>query len=697
MSDNTIYSVCGMCGVRCPIEVGLEDGSCRSIQGNRQAAGIRGALCVRGAAGIACVQDDERPQFPMLRKGGRGEGNWQRVSWEEAFDHAAAQIAAVRSRHGGRSILWSDTGGPFSDLRQALVRGLGSPNYASRDSFLAANTQQAALSLFGFTPGALVYDLKNAREVVLQTRNLFESINVQQANDLLDGLANGGRLTVIDIRATVTAGKADRFLMIRPGTDYALNLAVIHTLLARKLYNESYASQWIEDLEELRRVVSPCTPEFAEAETGIKAADIVALAEDLAKAAPKVIWHPGGMTARYADSFFVCRTAYLINALLGAIGARGGLPLAARPADLGRPGLQRLADLFPVVGEKRADGVGGEPGAEAGGPGLLPTAYRAMQTGEPYPIKAYVVYQHDPLTELPEPDRLKTIFGSLDFLLCVTSAWTETAWQADLVLPLSPYLERDSIVGELYGLRPGFLLRRRCTPPRFDTRADWEIVGGLARRLGLEPLTFAAVEDIWRYQLKGTGVALQDFEAKGFVELAGQPQYDRMKAGFRFPTASGKIEVVNGRRRELGLPNLAPYTTKPKPPAGSFRLTIGGCSLHVEGHTVNNPLLFKQMPENVLWMNLSSAAGMGLTDGETVAVSGPGGSERIKVKLTEFIHPEAVFMVRGFGRSLPVESRAQGRGLADTWLMAGGLEQWIHAGGPLALQEHFVAVTKIAS
>lgn len=687
MSDNTIYSVCGMCGVRCPIEVGVEDGRCRSIQGNRHAAGIRGALCVRGAAGIACVQDDERPQFPMLRQGGRGEGNWQRISWEEALTHAAAQIAAVRSRHGGRSILWSDTGGPFSDLRQALVRGLGSPNFVSRDAFLAANTRHAALSLFGLPPDALVYDLKNAREVVLQTRNLFESIDVQQANDLLDGLANGGKLTVIDIRATVTAGKADRFFLIRPGTDYALNLAVIHTLLSRKLYDESYAGQWIQDLDELRHRVSACTPEVAEAETGIKAADIVALAEALAKAAPKVIWHPGGMTARYTDSLFVCRTAYLINALLGAIGARGGLPLSARPADVGQPGLQRLVDLFPAVGEKQAD---------EGGPGLLPMALRAMQTGEPYPIKAYVVYQHDPLTELPEPDRLKTIFGSLDFLLCVTSAWSETAWQADLVLPLSPYLERESIVGEFHGLRPGFCLRRRCASPRFDTRADWEIVGGLSRRLGLEPLTFAAVEEIWRYQLEGTGVAPRDFEAKGFVELAARPQYDRMKAGFRFPTASGKIEAVNGRWRAQGLPSLAPYTAPPRPAAGSFRLTIGGCSLHVEGHTVNNPLLFKQMPENVLWMNLTAAGDMGIADGETVAVAGPGGSGRIKVKLTEFIHPEAVFMVRGFGRSLPVESRALGRGLADTLLMAGGLDPW-DAGGGLALQEYSVAVTKIVN
>jgi thiosulfate reductase/polysulfide reductase chain A len=99
----------------------------------------------------------------------------------------------------------------------------------------------------------------------------------------------------------------------------------------------------------------------------------------------------------------------------------------------------------------------------------------------------------------------------------------------------------------------------------------------------------------------------------------------------------------------------------------------------------------------VLWMNLSAAAGMGIAEGETVAVAGAGGSGRIKVKLTEFIHPEAVFMVRGFGRSLPVESRARGRGLSDTLLMGGGLDQRDHAGGGLALQEHFVAVTKIVS
>ena len=84
-------------------------------------------------------------------------------------------------------------------------------------------------------------------------------------------------------------------------------------------------------MEELERIAEPFTPEFAEGETGIKAGDIMALAKALAKAAPRVVWHPGWRTSRYTDSFFVCRTAYIINALLGAVGAKGGMPLALTP------------------------------------------------------------------------------------------------------------------------------------------------------------------------------------------------------------------------------------------------------------------------------------------------------------------------------------------------------------------------------
>ncbi|HSV94247.1 MAG TPA: molybdopterin dinucleotide binding domain-containing protein, partial [Desulfobacterales bacterium] len=333
------------------------------------------------------------------------------------------------------------------------------------------------------------------------------------------------------------------------------------------------------------------------------------------------------------------------------------------------------------VDAPRADGVGVVHPEFAGGPGLLHAALHAIETCEPYPATAAVAYEQDPLAELPDPPAVQAALSRLDFLMCITSAWSETAWQSDLILPLSPYLERESVIGQRDGLTPAFLLRRRCAEPRFDTRADWEIVSGLAARLQLPQLAFTRAEDIWACQLEGTGIRLKDFERSGIAVLTGTPRYDLLKDGFAFPTDSGKIEMVNPRWRHQGHPSLAPYTRKAVPPDGAFRLTTGGCGVHHGGRTVNIPLLHRRMPENVLWMNSAAAAGLGIADGDTVTVRSGERSGRIRVKLTDHIHPEAVFTVTGFGRTLAVESRACGRGLSPNALMAVGLGQWDRSGG----------------
>ncbi|MCE5336696.1 MAG: molybdopterin-dependent oxidoreductase [Desulfobacteraceae bacterium] len=694
MSRNQVFSICGMCTVRCPIQAEVVDGRCASVQGNPYAAGINGAICARGGAGLALLNDDERPRYPLIRAGGRGEGKWRRASWDEALDYVAEKLASVSSSHGGKSILFSDRGGPFRDLHQAFLRALGSPNYCNHDVSCARNVHHAAQSVFGFGRQDLVYDLKNARHVVLQTRNIFESINVKEVNDLLEGMENGCKLTVIDIRATNTSAKADRFFMVRPGSDYAFNLAAIHVLLEEGLYDSEFAAAWIQDLEELRGFVAPYTPEWAEEETGIPAADIASFTRALAKAKPAVVWHPGWMTARYTDSFHVCRSIYIINALLGAIGAKGGLPFSNKPGDVSRKGLRPLAGLFDAVKEKRADGVGWRYPHFDSGPGLLHLAFKAIETEDPYPVKAYIAYRHDPLMAMPDPESQKRILEKLDLLVSVTFSWSDTAWFSDVVLPLSTYLERESIIGCKNGLKPYFFVRKRAVAPIFDTKADWEIICGLAKKLKLDPLCFDSIEDIWRYQLDGTGVSIEDFDATGMVQLSDAPLY-RKREGFQFNTPSGKIEIVSAKLEKAGLPSLKPYQRPVAPGAGSFRITFGRCPVHTQGHTVNNPLLCEQMPENVLWINKAAGEKMRIADGEEVEVSSTGRCARIKAKLTEFIHPEAVFMVHGFGHTLPVESRAFGKGVSDGCLMPGGLEIWDSSGGGIAMQEHFVKIRKL--
>jgi thiosulfate reductase/polysulfide reductase chain A len=683
-----------MCTVRCPIMAEVKNGEIQFLQGNPHIPAMKGSICPRGAAGKALIRDHERLQAPMIREGRRGEGKWRKVGWDEALDEVTERLKAVMQQHGAKSVAFSDRGGPFRDLHQAFVRGLGSPNYTNHDSSCARNVMHACKSLLGMGRKDVVYDFKNARHVVLQTRNIFEAINVQEVNNLSEALANGCKLTVIDIRATISAAKASRFLLVRPGSDYALNLAVIHELLMQKLYDAEYAARLIKDIGRLEEFVRAYTPEWAEAETGISADEIRRFVRELATAKPSVIWHPGWMTSRYMDSFYVCRSIYIINALLGAIGAKGGLPFANKPGDVGRKGLKKLVDLVPKPEEKRVDGVGWRYKHFDGGPGLAHLIYDAMESGEPYPIKAYIAYRHDPLMGFPDPDRLLQKFEKLDFLVSVSFTWSDTAWYSDVVLPLSPYLERESILAGKNGLKPNFFVRQRAVPPRFDTRADWEILCGLAKRLGLKELAFDSIEAIWDYQLKDTGVRPEDFNATGFVNLADAPKYLRSE-DLKFPTSSGKIEIIHDKLENQGLASLKPYEPPKRPPEGQFRLTFGRCALHTQGHTVNNAMLSEQMPENVLWINDKAAAALKIADGERVTVSRNGYSETIAAKVTPFIHPEAVFVVHGFGHRLPVESRALGKGLADNRFMQGGLDVWDPAGGGIAMQEHFVHVSKM--
>jgi thiosulfate reductase/polysulfide reductase chain A len=671
----------------------VENGRIAFLQGNPHVPAMKGAVCPRGAAGIALINDSERPQAPMIRTGERGEGKWREVSWDDAFDYVAQRLNQIKEEHGAKAIALSDRGGPFRDMRRAFLKAIGTPNYCNHDASCARNVQHAAISLMGMGRKSVSYDFKNARHVVLQFRNIFESVNVQEVNNLMDAMEKDCKLTVIDIRANISAGKATRFLQIRPGADYAFNLAVIHEIISRQCYDQDFVKRHMKDFKALERFVRPYSPEWAEKETGIAAGQLRQFVQELTEAMPAVIWHPGWMAARYKDSFYICRSIYIINALLGAIGAKGGMPFVSKPGDVGRTGLKSFMDLYPKPEEKRADGVGWRYPQFEAGPGLAHLLFEAMETQDPYPVKAYIAYRHDPLMGFPEPERIKGLWGNLDLLVSVTFSWSDTAWHSDVVLPLSPYLERESIIATKNGLKPHFFVRRRVLEPRYDTRADWEIISGLARHMDVPDLAFNSVEDVWRFQLEGTDVSIEDFEATGMVQLTDEPRYLDVES-YAFKTPSGKFEIISDKLEENNLPSLKPYESPGKPLEGSFRLTFGRCAQHTQGHTANNPILLEQMPENVLWINTAEAQKLGISDGETVKVSQNGYSENIKAKVTDFIHPEAVFVIHGFGHQLPIESRAFGKGLADNKFMRNGLTIWDQAGGAIAYQEHFVQVSK---
>ena len=354
----TVYSMCGMCAVRCPIQVEVENGRVVWLQGNPHDKGMGTSLCAKGSAGLALEYDDERPQGPLIRTGPRGSGQWRKVDWGEALDYVAAKLQEVIVQYGGRGVVLSDRGGAFNDLTRSFLKAIGSPNYFDHDCTCGRNAHHAARSVFGLGRTGLTYDIQNTKHIVLFGRNLLESLQVKEAKEFMEALNRGAKCTYIDIRATVTAGKATRFWQIRPNTEYALNLAFIQQILEEKLYDADFVSRWAVGLESLRTGVQGKTPEWAEAQTGVPAQEIRAFVREIAADAPQVIFHPGWMTARHGQSFYTSRSSYILNVLLGAMETPGGLIISKEAKDAGRKGLKKLVDLSPQV-EEKAGGRGG--------------------------------------------------------------------------------------------------------------------------------------------------------------------------------------------------------------------------------------------------------------------------------------------------------------------------------------------------
>jgi thiosulfate reductase/polysulfide reductase chain A len=243
------------------------------------------------------------------------------------------------------------------------------------------------------------------------------------------------------------------------------------------------------------------------------------------------------------------------------------------------------------------------------------------------------------------------------------------------------------------GPAPSFYMRDQAIAPRFDSRPAWWIFREILRRMDIkEALDFETIEELWNYQLDGTGVTVAEMREKGFASLANAPRL-MAREELRFPTPSGKIEIESAVLKQAGLPSLPPYEAKAAPADDRFLLLIGRTATLTHGQSYNNPLLNERAPEQVLWIHPDRARPLGIGDGDTVEVRGGGSyAGRIKARVTPWIHPEAVFMLHGYGATVPLATRALARGVADQRLQDGKLYDFDPAGGGCALTEAVVRI-----
>ena len=312
----SVYSICGMCTVRCPIRVESEDNKITWIEGNPHL--LDGALCAKGTAGQALLEDHERPQQPLIRVGDRGAGRWREASWAEALDYVADKLKDIKKNYGPEAAVLSSRGGPWQQMYKAFIHAFGSPNYTNHDSTCGRNTHHASLSINGVGRKGFAYDIKNTKHLVLFGRDMFSSLRIAENIQTLDMLDKGGRLTYVDVRQTMTGAKATRFF---PGPSrYRLwpsALGVIHQVIKKGYYDKDFLTRYVTGFEELCTFIEEYTPAWAAKECGVKEKDILAFVEEIGADRPNVIFHPGWNLARYSDSFYASRAMHILNVLIG--------------------------------------------------------------------------------------------------------------------------------------------------------------------------------------------------------------------------------------------------------------------------------------------------------------------------------------------------------------------------------------------
>ncbi len=708
------YSVCDMCPWRCGIIAQSVDGRVFKIDGNPADPKSRGMLCARGQGGVSFMYDPDRLRSPMLRTGERGEGKFQEVTWEEALDHTAEKLLAIAEQYGPESVaVFGHTSGEFW-FADYFAQAWGTPNAAKPSSSLCTSPREEASTLtFGFTVGGHEpVDWAGLRCLTLIGSHIGEDSRNTVMQDFANAWVRGAKVIVVDPRFSSVAAKADYWLPIKPGTDTALLLAWINVLITEHRYDADYIAQWAQGFDALAAHVAEMTPEWAAAITELDAELIRTTARVMADNLPQSVIMPGRHVTWYGNDTQRMRAVYIINALLGAYGREGGIyfnkspyieayphpPFAVAGSSGGcsaEPGAESAELPVGPSGKARADGARSKflRGATA-----MQELIEPMITGEPYPIKALIVYGTNLLNTIPNPERTLEALKKLDLVVVIDVLPMEHVAWADVVLPEATILERADDLWTVAHKTPYIALREQAVEPYADTKPGWWIARELGLRVGLEKFfKWETVEEFVETRLKTIGSSIEKVRAEGGVLVQkGKPYLADFKSGSPFTTASGKIELYSEQLALAGQDPLPVYTPTEEPPQGYFRLLYGRHPVHTFAKTQNTPLLHQLNPENDLWLNATVAASMGIKNGDRVYVENQDGvrSGPIKVKVTQRIRPDAVFMSHGFGRNAPLLSLANGRGASDAALITRYALDPISGGA--GMRVNFVRIVKEA-
>ena len=624
-------TTCWECSTRCGALVSVEDGRVTRIDPNPDHPGSKGAFCVKGIRGAKELTDHkDRLVRPMRRLGARGAGEWETIDWDTALEAVADGLMKAREAHGPLSLVGAVSSAFFSRgaMVALLMRALGSPNWMMNQD-LCGGCRALSDKITGLTcTGG--EDIEATACALIVGRNPSAADPVQWMA-LKRAKANGAKMVVIDPARTPAAAMADLWLRPNPGSDVAIALAMIHVIVARKLYDHDFVARWCHGFDALAEHVAEMTPDWAARVSGVAAQDITEAALVYADG-PSTFVSGHGIDA-FSNGVQTFRAFHILVAITGNLDRVGGNRRIKRPE-----GFRNYIDLlhdpaFRLEPEIEAQTIGADRfPLWAGSDGWQsachnPSVIEAILTGKPYPVRAMYLSGVNIAVTYPDTKRTLEALRSLDFFVAVSHTMTPTAALADIVLPKTTGLEEEEI--SLDPAAPCVSYTRPVVAPRAAARSDFDIATDLAERLearGIPARRFIP----WRTKrefnimlLGENGITFEALERTGY----GSYPYEIGNfeaAGFRTPT--GKIELYSETLATLGLEPLPVHVPAEVDVDEDYPLVLlTGVRERTYHHSRYRDQAWarKVSPYPLIQVHPETAAAMGLAEADWVEVETP--------------------------------------------------------------------------
>jgi anaerobic selenocysteine-containing dehydrogenase len=618
----------------CGMDVSIEDGQLASIEGDVTNPDSQGFLCMRGKAAHEIVGNQHRLLTPLTRTK-RGSENWSKTTWDDALDVMATHMQAVGRERVG---FWQGHGNWANDYAFGLKRAQ-MDRFANLYGCQFWNPAMICWGLGGFGVGitgtletSTKEDLSENSEMVI----LWGANTVSQASTLKHveiAKRRGARIVVIDVRRAEASALADEVILVRPGTDAALALAMMQVILEDELWDNAFVETHTVGFEDLAQHVKPMTPQWAEKQTGVSHEQITSLARSYAASGAAMIVIGGSSLHKGNNTWDAARAISCLPGLTGNFGRPGG---GIGPRHGGRSHGAGFADLSAADRRK--------PGRYI--PNQMESIIAALESGD---VKVFVSIGSNVLSSFPDTNRMRAALDKADLVVVYDIFPNQMIREvADIVLPGTIWLEEIGAKSTNSYVH----LSDQALLAQGDAKPVYHLYQGLAQRLG--------VEDVypWDSQEDAMNAAL-DHPATGHATVASMRANGGHAAlmvspvaypDFRFTTPSGKIEFYSQRAADMGLSPL-PTCTEPDEKQGWLTLAHGRTFAHFHSfydHGRALPTLAAREDAADLWISPDDAKERGLANADEIKVSNERGTFLARAKVTPRIPTGTVWLRDGW-------------------------------------------------